>query len=473
MIRTILLLIAAAMITMTAAAQNDWLHIHHNNKVSAYPIEEIERITHDKLSQNDSLFESLRVTVRDRDQLFDLGGVDSVVIGTNVPTMYIDIAEGEEVVSKELYLDATVSVRGWGEYEDLEPTEVTIKGRGNSTWNMPKKPYRLKFKKKQSICGMAKAKNYVLLANYIDCTLMRNAVALKLAQLMGLEYTNHFIPVNLVVNGIYRGSYLMTEKIGINGASVDIDETKGILFELDSNFDEPYEFRSEKFGIPVMVKDPDFDELAEDDPSVSAEERLALWQEEFGKLEQTLNPGGGANVDFVSQIDVTSLARYILVNAVCGNRELNHPKSVYLYKDSVGQPFKMGPVWDFDWAFTFDGAEGSGRYDRYLLINNYPGGEFFLSMARSAEFKAIYQPEWERFKTEVWPQLLQFMSDYADTIRVTAYQNGEIWPSDRPDNSYSLKSTDQFDENYATLVDWMNQRIDWLDRMPNNGIYVW
>ena len=90
-----------------------------------------------------------------------------------------------------------------------------MKGRGNSTWGYPKKPYRLKLNKKAEICGLGKAKNYVLLANHLDPTLMLNSVAFKIGRLLELPFTNHAIPVDVVLNGIYKGSYLLTEQIEV------------------------------------------------------------------------------------------------------------------------------------------------------------------------------------------------------------------------------------------------------------------
>lgn len=66
-----------------------------------------------------------------------------------------------------------------------------IRGRGNSTWAVPKKPYNLGFDEKVSILGMKKSKHYVLLAKsrYYDPTLCHNATALKLSKLTDYEWT--------------------------------------------------------------------------------------------------------------------------------------------------------------------------------------------------------------------------------------------------------------------------------------------
>lgn len=160
--------------------------------------------------------------------------VDHIDIKTvAVPRLRIDIPSNPDmpqVQDKESYVGALVSIEGNGYIDDYPQAKVNIKGRGNSTWwMMPKKPMRLKFDKKTPFGGLAKAKSFVLLANYIDPTLMRNAVAMKIAELIEIPWANHIIPVNVTFNGADLGAFMLTEKIGINGASVDIDETEGML----------------------------------------------------------------------------------------------------------------------------------------------------------------------------------------------------------------------------------------------------
>lgn len=138
-----------------------------------------------------------------------------------------------EIPSKDYYLNATLTVDGKGICENYTG-KTEVKGRGNSTWGYPKKPYRLKLDKKSEICGLGKAKNYILLANHIDPTLMLNSVAFKVGQLLNIPFTNHAIPVDVVLNGKYKGSYLLTEQIEIKENRVDLDENNSVMWELDS-----------------------------------------------------------------------------------------------------------------------------------------------------------------------------------------------------------------------------------------------
>lgn len=194
-----------------------------------------------------------------------LATVDSIVMRTvDVPVLRFTFPERPEltwVPDKDNYISAILNVEGNGMVESADSLSLMVKGRGNSTWWFPKKPMRLKFKSKTSLCDMTKAKSYVLLADCMDASLMHNAIAFWVAKRIGIEFGNEFVPCHVYVNDKYAGAYLLTHKIGINKASVNIDDTKGVLIELSTEFDEDYQFHSAKYELPLMIKDPDLSEL--------------------------------------------------------------------------------------------------------------------------------------------------------------------------------------------------------------------
>ena len=173
---------------------------------------------------------------------------------TSVPSIYINTEDGQIITSKKEYKNATIRIDGAGVYEDMAETAVQIRGRGNSSWTTPtsssnpKNPYRLKFDKKQKPLGMTKGKSWVLLANKQTGSMLTNAIGYRVAGMMGVVAANHVVPVDLYLNGEYRGSYNFTEKTGFSNNSVDIaDETNATFLELDSYYDETYKFKSTFF----------------------------------------------------------------------------------------------------------------------------------------------------------------------------------------------------------------------------------
>ena len=91
-----------------------------------------------------------------------------------IPEIHIDIEDSLFVTSKTNYLKAYIRINGNGLYADFADS-VSIKGRGNTSWHAPKKPYRLKFNKKKEIFGLKKGKNWVLLAHYQRLSAMTSA----------------------------------------------------------------------------------------------------------------------------------------------------------------------------------------------------------------------------------------------------------------------------------------------------------
>lgn len=448
-------------------AASDFLTIFRQDgrakRVSLIPTDSLESVRYSRYhaagsEEGDSVPQETFVTldvlrVGGGCQSFELDSILEYAFTTNVPTLRIDTDEFvEEITSKKDYLKATFNADCYGRYDDIEGVAVNIRGRGNSTWSYPKKPYRLKFDKKISLFGLPKAKSYALIANHIDNTQMRNAVAFRVAQLLDMPFTNHSIPVNIIFNGIYKGSYQLTEKIGITGGSVDIDETSGILWEIDTSYDEDFKFETPVYKLKVQVKDPDFFELEEDDTTISASDRFEIWKADFVRMEKAVEEGR-----WYDEFDVDAMVDYILVYLFTGNREISWPKSTYLFKEKIGEKYTMGPVWDFDWGFNFINPP-----DRFLLESFYAGMNFFFDIVKTPEFKKAFKTRWNFFKQEIYPQVMAYIDYYAAMIRVSALQNGELWPLDR-----NVYTTETFDSSVLEMKDWIVKRVEAIDSDPN------
>ncbi|KAA6321724.1 hypothetical protein EZS27_028659, partial [termite gut metagenome] len=198
---------------------------------------------------------------------------------TGLPVIGIDTENNAEILDKENYVTATFTLSDATFPEnDLKEKETGIRGRGNSTWGYPKKPYRLKFDKKVSIFGLGEAESWVLLANYLDPTFIMNTVALELGHRVGLPYTNHAHHVEFFLNGSYQGSYVLTEQVQVNEYRVDIDEKTDFLVELDLYYDEPIKFRTQLLQLPVNVKSPE----------VTSESEIEFVKTAINELEEAM-----------------------------------------------------------------------------------------------------------------------------------------------------------------------------------------
>lgn len=453
----------------TGSLNKDWLKIYYESdgfkRINAHPTSLIDSIYYSSVSI-DSLTTELYLNVASVDSgLFSLSvdSINSIVLGTNIPTLYITTDPYvKEITSKVDYIQATLEYIPYGDGTDTIQGSVNIKGRGNTTWSYPKKPYRLKFEKKQPLGGLKKAKSFVLLANYLDNTIIKNAIAFKIAELIGLPYTNTAVPVHLFFNGEYRGSYVLTEKIGINSGSIDIDETKGILWELDTSFDEEYKFRDPIYELPLMVKDPDFNDLSQ-----SEAEKEAMWEMWKNDVMEAISmvPKG----KWTDAFDEDQLVKFFFVNTLVLNGELAHPKSTYMYKEAIGEKYKFGPVWDFDRSF-------GGNMEIDYPITSIWGGHFyarkFLEPIFSDErFKEKFRKVMDDFIETKLDALMEYIDSYAALVRDSALADALVWPEGHPEARNNERSTARFDENVQELKDWIPKRLELVKNSPTFLLY--
>ena len=327
---------------------------------------------------------------------------------SKLPVLYINTDDGTGITSKTEYKDATMFIQGNSTSASaIYNGKITIKGRGNSTWGMPKKPYRIKLDKKTDLFGMGKNKNWVLLANYLDESLLRNTTAFQVSNELGLETMNS-VWTDVILNGEYVGNYQLCEQIRVDEVRIDIfdweseaenvasavykqhkesmskddkdaledflkenlswitsgeftfqdvtyqvadyytiadDISGGYLFELSNEYDEISKFMTDN-GLKVMIKSPEY---LNTNPDMLAYV-IECWQrfENAYMSEDGYVDVQGERVHYTELADLNSMISYWLVMEILGNNDAVY-KSRYAYMD-VREPLFFGPVWDFDWG---------------------------------------------------------------------------------------------------------------------------
>lgn len=484
-----LLLPAAA---LTASAQDPWLHIYYpeGSDYRAFDMTEVLDITFDDTTG------TMIINGADGSETKAYGSqMDYFNIGPNVAVLRIVTEDPYlyEVYSKKEYLDATLYFEGRGRQDDFE-MPVKVRGRGNSTWSYDKKPYRLKFTEKQRMLLPKKAKNFVLLANYIDESMMRNFAAFKFGDVIGMPWIHHAQPVDVYFNGYYKGSYMLTEKVGFNNGSVDIqaaDEPNSIMLELDNNnvgrdrvtgevicTEDDIFFASELYGdgsgcfFPVKIKDPDAPTVAAD--SIAW---VAKWKADFDRFMEVVREGNAEAI--FEQCDLESLVRYVMVFNFCCNQELDHPKSVYVYKTEGGKWY-FGPCWDFDWAFGYQptyyngsdsywGVQTGESYENPLFGNNNSVGSttddgnagiFFYKLCNTEQFRTRFDELWAEFTKNGAAQFWADFDSYAAMLRPSANLQG-----------LDREKYRRFDSHVEALRTWLEGRINFISNDPNRGLW--
>lgn len=244
--------------------------------------------------------------------------------------------------------------------------------RGNTTQTFPKKPFAIKLDKKANILDImpdgGKHKRWCLLANYLDRSLMRNAVTNQLAKLSidawknanvatGLVWNPGGEFVELVIDGRHVGNYYLCEQIKIDGDRLDIKDPFedvvedgianpavcdcGYLMEFDDGYDENFKFITKR-GLPCQFKDDINDAI------------LDTLKNKIFDMEQNLKDGNYEEAYKV--LDIYSYIDHWLIHELAMNNEYKHPKSVYMYMDG-DSTLCAGPVWDFDYQ-TYPNVQG-------------------------------------------------------------------------------------------------------------------
>ena len=332
-------------------------------------------------------------------------------VKTGLPIVYVNTISGGNISSKTEFADAEIYIRGTSSLPDMETAPCRIRGRGNTTWYWPKKPYLIALDKRQSVLGMPEHKRWVLLANFMDRTLMRNMVAMKVSSMTRLAWTPRCVPVELVLNGKHQGTYLLIEQVRVDENRVNISETDGYIFELDFHYDNAIQWKDH--GIPFSVKHPDEDDITQEQISYAksyiAEVAGAIYGSSFS------NPQNG----YAKYLDVDSFIDYWIVYEVMTNHELGNPGSVMFHKDPAGL-LTAGPCWDFDWgvlSFYTSGGE-------YGLVNG--NAIWYARLFQDPDFKAKVKARFQELK----PQL-ETVPDYMDEcealLEKSAGLNFKMW----------------------------------------------
>ncbi|MDR1170873.1 MAG: CotH kinase family protein [Bacteroidales bacterium] len=404
----------------------------------------------------------------DDSRLYQAAGLPDVVIHT---------ANAKDIISKEIYLKGIVSIiseNGTKIYSD----SLDIRGRGNASWNFSKKPYRMKLYSKTNVLNLpAKERNWTLINNWGDKTLMRNLLAFDLSERLEMPYTPAGVPVNVFLNGEYRGCYQLCDHIEEASHRVDVEKLNvddtalpklsgGYLVEIDAYaYNEPAgSWFMSSYGIPVTVKYPKDDEIA---PS-----QRTYIKEYFDQMERSLYSSNyrDAVIGYRRYMDMETFIRHFLVGEMSGNTDTYW--SVFMYKRRNDDRFYFGPVWDFDLAYNNDSrtypvnsnpnwiyaTTGSSAGNTRAMVNRLFTDPWFVS-----RLKSIYAQYRDRgVITE--ETLLQVVDDYANRLDASQKLNFTRWNILNSKEHQNPATYGSYAGEVENVRNYIRGRLQWMDR---------
>lgn len=370
-----------------------------------------------------------------------------------------------------------------------------IKGRGNSTWTLEKKPYNIKLDKKADLFEMGKHKSWCLLANASDWSMIKNQLAYDLASKLGIFTTSATYQVDLYLNGEYAGLYLLTEKVDIGENRVDIYDLEGETEDVNNKDLDEYplagkqnsrEFGSIKYanipnnpeeisggyllelekiyryvdeasgfisdiGQAVVVKTPEY-------ASKAQVEYISRYYQEFEDALYSATGYNSKGKHYSDYIDVDSLARMYVIYEFTSNFD-GCSSSFYLWKDVDGK-LTAGPLWDFDLSLGHvqpndlinhvpNVGDPNLLYVQTCFIGNHAENKkALLAQAFThSDFQETVQQIWADDFESYYPFFYENIELFKNEIQSSAVMNSIRW------NTYGTTNTAEIIGHYGRQVD--------------------
>ena len=421
----------------------------------------------------------------------------------------INTLNGAAINSKEVYTTMNLSISNCESTYEISNVAGGIRLRGNGTLEATKKPYRIKFDKKQNVLGLndgAKCKSWVLLAEYYDYSMMRNATAFTLGQNIFDNkgyYSSDFEHVNVYINGIFNGIYVLAEQQQVDENRVDIYEVEdneeelniGYLFEMDNYADENFfDISTPNFSCK------DSNESTQTLPTRSysiKSDIYSLEQRDYAKkyltnvysilyyaVVENIYYTLDENNDLIESnykdayetinavIDIDSLIRSYILEEIMKDIDVGF-SSYYLFVDlSNESKFKkltFGAPWDFDWS------SGNVNGDFYYRTNNSYNSVFFdhmnpwlLLISKLVNFKSLTKDYWNLMTNSgIFDYVVNQIEYMGITYKNDFDRNFQKWnvlgTSQHTYHSSEVYSINSHAKACELYKNWLNNRITYLN----------
>ena len=363
-----------------------------------------------------------------------------------------------------------------------------IRGRGNSTWMDNKKPYKVKLNEKQDLFGFGSNAHWVLLANRFDNSLVRNRMTYRLGRELGMEFTPECVPVEVVMNGEFYGSYLLCEQIRVGKGRVEIDdldkvkdapavtdeiiETGGYLLSMDVFSDDEVRSFSTKNGMNFFIESP------EDNVAYYNDYIKAYTQ----KVEDAIYDGGVDDTDenmplYAKYLDLNAAVDYWWIQEFSANGDAYSNGSTYLYKkrvsDTEAGKLYWGPIWDFDFV-----AWGDLDYDVDVqtTLDNTTTPWFTMLMSDPTFINRVKE-RWEEAGGlhDALDEITQQggrLDKYLAQMETSYNYDHEKWgPYDSPFTEYK-DEIEQLREWIVKRTEFVNDEVGKLSAEPHHVTFV-
>lgn len=386
------------------------------------------------------------------------------------PTLRIQLPQGkqEEDLFYEDYTRGTASIQhdAQGVYQTTSiASPLGIRTRGHSTRFMPKRPYRVRFDENTSLFGMKSAKNYILLANYVDRSMVRNGLMVYMSKLLDTNmYTLDYRFVDLYLNQRYRGQYLLIERVEFQKNRLDIQpnltlDDAGFMVELDFQVYVQNQGNEnlEWFRVndkPYVIKEPN------PITTLGYQFRHTRYMSNYFKdmRNALINRS-----NYETYIDVDNWIDYFLIQEIAKNVDVGWG-SVYMVKETGGK-LKHMPLWDFDLAF------GNADYIPYGPVGHWgwandEKNELFTLMMKIPSIRTRFKDKLIAYETSMLPKVIDYLNVNESRLATLSQSNFVMWPMNQCEGwcpiPEPLRDMTTINQQFTYLRNFLTQRFAWM-----------
>ncbi len=381
---------------------------------------------------------------------------DSEYPYVDLPRFVIETDNLQEIRNTEDYVPASLQIYGKAAPQTTI-TSLTIRGRGTSSFgSMPKYSLKMKFNKKTTLLGLPEDKEWALISNSGDKTLLKNFISLKLYSWLGGAYTPKTQFVELYLNRQYLGVYLLSETIKVSESRIDIPkDNSSFLFE-----------KTSKIGIretDLIIKTNNSYLFCIKSPKNSNLDTQEKLLNHLNEWESLLENSDSINADTLKAwLDIEDYLRYYWVQEFTKNSDANFNRSIFITWEE-GQPMHYGPVWDFDLAYgnwIHEWVQNpSDWYVRYSGWDN--------KLFKNTLIKKKAQDYWNLNKA-FFKSLPDSINKYARELAPATNNEFKRWPVLNNSENWDYKeSYSNYSEAIDSLNSWIMQRYQWVDKQNN------
>lgn len=377
-----------------------------------------------------------------------------------------EVNEGSKDIK---YYGNTMELKDGNEKRTFD--DVEFKGRGNASWQMDKKSYRIKLEQKYNLLGLGKVNKWGLISNGIDDSSLRNDLAYWIGGMVNEQYKIKGEFVDLSIDEESAGLYYLVKLVEVGKSTINLKDSDGLIVELDNAYCETGKKwqRTKTVGDCLSLEDS----VSKDDKVI--DEAWSDFMHSYNKYEEAILDGDYEKAG--KYMDLESLAEYYLVGEFASNPDM-YVTSWYMYKDGENDRIHCVMAWDFDAAFGNKNwwDERKDFYTPYYTMarlassfrekEDYEEGrgmgcryETEGQLVSPILCYAIDVPEFKEKVNQLYREKLQerrkdvvkYIEDRADYIREAAIANNELW------------GMGDFEEAVDYLVWWVEERFDYFD----------